>query len=136
MSVYATQCPIAKRGNALVPRFPVDGRGQPREDAAEYWNTWMGLHTLGRCPDDALELRRKYGHLIWVLEPNAAPWTPGVYDLMRDKLKDYNGETDHLLLLGNPILMSMMSVIASEFTDQLQFLQWSNGGYLPLKVEL
>lgn len=104
---------MMKQGHELVPKF-----------------------RLGPTDLMGSELRRKYGDLIWVLEPNAAPWTPGVYDTMRDRLAEYNGERDHLLLLGNPILMSMMAVIASEVTDQLQFLQWSNGGYLPLQVVL
>jgi hypothetical protein len=136
MKVYATQCPFAKRGNLLVPRFPLNARGYLREDAVEYWNTWQGLQTLGCIPNDALDLRRKYGQLIWVLEPNVAPWTPGVMDLLREGLREYNGDTDHLLLLGNPVLMSMMTLYAGEHNNTVRFLQWSNGSYMSLQVEL
>jgi hypothetical protein len=113
MKVYATQCPFTKVGNQLVPKFK-----------------------LG--PQDIMgaALRQKYGDLIWVLEPNAAPWTPGVFDTMKSRLKDYDGSEDHLLLLGNPVLMSMMAVYAADVSDKVRFLQWSNGDYLPLEVEL
>lgn len=113
MKVFATQCPLMKQGNELVPKF----RLGPED--------WMGV-----------ELRRRYGQLIWVLEPNVAPWTPGVMDLLREGLREYNGDTDHLLLLGNPVLMSMMTLYAGEHNNRVRFLQWSNGSYMPLQVEL
>ena len=132
MSVYATQCPFTKRGSEMVPRYPIDRSGQPRKDAADFWLTWRGQGTVV----DALALRQRYGNLIWTASPTAAPWSPGIYDSMRELLQAYDGERDYLLLIGNPILMSMMSVLAGEYTDQLQFLQWSNGDYIPIKVQL
>jgi hypothetical protein len=113
MSVYATQCPLRKQGNTLVPKFDLS----PTSHA-------------GR------ELRQNYGELIWVLQPNAAPWSPGIFDLMRTGLKGFKGDRDYLLCLGNPVLMSMMSVLAAELSDELRFLQWSNGEYMPLTVQL
>lgn len=113
MKVFATQCPLMKQGNDLVPKF-----------------------RLGPTDDMGIQLRRNYGELIWVLGPTAAPWTPGVFDSMRSAMLGYDGKRDHLLLLGNPVLMSMMSVLAAEHSDELQFLQWSNGQYLSLKVQL
>jgi hypothetical protein len=112
MSVYATQCPMTKRGNVLVPKFDL-GIDDP----------------MGR------ELRHNYGELVWVLEPNWAPWSPGVFDKMKERMKDFK-ESDYLLLLGNPVLMSMMAVFAGDQVEMLRFLQWSNGGYVPITVEL
>ncbi len=117
MTVYATQCPMTRisAGNGsftLVPKF-----------------------RLG--PDDpmGIALRERYGELVWLLEPNNAPWTPGVMDRLRLGLEDYK-QGDHLLLLGNPILMSMMAVFAGDHSDRLSFLQWSNGDYVPFTVDL
>lgn len=112
MTVYATQCPLMRVGQSLVPKFKLG-----LEDPA------------GR------ELRASYGPLIWVLEPNAAPWTPGVMDKLREGLSGMK-EQDHLLLLGNPVLMSMMAVIAGDKYEVLNFLQWSNGGYRAVSMQL
>lgn len=113
MSVFATQCPMIKKGNQLVPKFE-----------------------LGPTSLAGAELRQNYGELIWLLEPNAAPWSPGIFDRMREGLKSFKGDRDYLLCLGNPVLLSMMSVLAAEFADELRFLQWSNGEYMPLTVQL
>jgi hypothetical protein len=111
-NVYATQCPMRKLGNELVPKFDLSP-----------------LSLAGS------ELRRDYGNLIWLLEPSAAPWSRGVFEKLRDGLKSYT-EHDYLLCLGNPVLMSMMAVFAGEHSNTIRFLQWSNGQYMPLTVQL
>lgn len=117
MSVYATQCPLVKRGNQLVPKFDLSPDTR-----------------IGR------ELRDRYGELIWVLEPNAAPWGRGVMETLRQSMAGFNVERDYLLCLGNPVLMAMMAVYAARdwpaSDSQLRFLQWSNGQYLPITVPL
>jgi hypothetical protein len=113
MSVFATQCPLMKRDNRLVPKFDLSPTSRAGRD-----------------------LRADYGELVWLLEPNAAPWSPGVFDQMRVGLAAFKPDKDYLLCLGNPVLMSMMSVLAAEFADELRFLQWSNGEYIALTVQL
>jgi hypothetical protein len=110
-NVYAPQCPMTKKGNQLVPKFDLS----PTSHAG-------------------FSLRRDYGNLIWLLEPNAAPWSRGVFEKMRDGLKNFDGEKDYLLCTGNPVLMSMMAVFAGEYNTTLRFLQWGNGEYTPITV--
>lgn len=88
-------------------------------------------------PDDPMgrALRERYGELVWVCDPNDAPWKPGVIDKMRHVMDDYE-EGDWLLLLGNPILMSMMALYAGDHVTHLHFLQWSNGDYKPVTLEI
>jgi hypothetical protein len=88
-------------------------------------------------PEDPLgiDLRQKYGELRWLLKPNDSPWKPGVMETLKAGLDDYK-DGDWLLQLGNPVLMSMMAVFAGDRSERLRFLQWSNGGYVPITVEL
>ena len=112
-NVFATQCPLHKKGNQLLPKFDLSSTSQ-----------------VGRS------LRRDYGNLIWLLEPTAAPWSRGVFEKMRAGLVNFDGDRDFLLCIGNPVLMSMMAVFAGEYSNSLKFLQWSNGEYMPLIVTL
>lgn len=117
MTVYATQCPMIR-----IPGQNGSFQLEPK-------------FKLGPDDPQGRALREQYGELVWLLEPNNAPWTPGVMDRLRLGLENYTKE-DHLLLLGNPILMSMMAVFAGEVCDTLRFLQWSNGGYVSFGVDL
>jgi hypothetical protein len=90
---------------------------------------------LGEMDPMGRALRERYGAITWLLDPNNAPWTPGVMDRLRLGLRDFCAK-DHLLQLGNPILMSMMAVFAADHTDTLNFLQWSNGDYVSLQVQV
>ena len=47
-------------------------------------------------------------------------------------------ETDHLLLVGNPIFIGLMTTIASEYCDRINFLQWSgkDGKYVAVSCDL
>lgn len=129
MSVYATQMHLTRTKDGLRPKFA----------------TLLPEHPVHQ------ELVRKYGPLIWLLGSDDGPWTPGVMDKLRNGLKDFDGSKDYLLCLGNPVLMSMMSVLAADYADQLRFLQWrqfyrdedgarqryeSEGEYQPLTFEL
>lgn len=114
--IYATQMPHVMGTRGLEPKHP------------ELADPTSMLR---------VSMDRQFGSLIWVLSPSAAPWTPGVMDTLREGLKSYSKD-DYLLCLGNPILLSMMTVFAAENADtHLRFLQWSKyDGYKPLTVEL
>jgi hypothetical protein len=115
MTVFATQMPYRKEGNALVPRFENLVEGHPVYE----------------------KLVSTYGPLKFVLGPTDAPWTRGVFDLIEIAMRTYDGDGgDHLLCLGNPILLAQMAVSAAEHSDTLRYLQWSNGEYLPVNVRL
>lgn len=88
-------------------------------------------------PEDPLGrlVRERYGDLVWVCQPNDSPWKPGVIDRMRQTMDDYE-EGDWLLLLGNPVLMAMMVLYAGDHVTHLQFLQWSNGEYKEVVIEI
>lgn len=112
--VYATQLPygLNRETGELEPKVKL-GPGDP----------------LGRA------VRERYGDIVWVCQPNDAPWKAGVIDTMRRVMEDYQ-EGDWLLLLGNPVLMSMMALYAGDHVTHLRFLQWSNGDYKPIVVEI
>lgn len=87
--------------------------------------------------DDPLgrAVRERYGEIVWVCQPNDSPWKAGVIERMRSIMENFE-EGDWLLLLGNPILMSMMALYAGDHVTHLKFLQWSNGDYKPVTIEI
>lgn len=81
----------------------------------------------------------EYGTLVFLLGPNAKPFTsePVVADL-RVGLSDYTDD-DHLLLVGSPVLMGWACAIAADMNDGIvSILQWSGREqrYIPVKADL
>ena len=67
-----------------------------------------------------------FGSLEFLLSPTAAPFNvdPIVAEL-KDKLADF-GPEDHLLLVGNPVLIGLACTIAAEANlGSVALLQWS-----------
>jgi len=81
----------------------------------------------------------KYGELVYLLTPTAAPFNSGpVINELRDKLAFF-GDDDCLLLIGNPVLIGCAVAIASEVNNgRVRMLQWSGTDrrYVPVQVEL
>lgn len=67
----------------------------------------------------------EYGELRYLLTPTAAPWNPeGVMPELWAALGDF-GDEDHLLLVGNPILIGWATAVAADFNDgRVNLLQW------------
>lgn len=69
---------------------------------------------------------KQFGELVILLSPQANPFTP---DLIKQelfqKLQTFHGQ-DYLLLVGNPILMTMAGIVVSKvYQGPINFLQWS-----------
>jgi len=68
----------------------------------------------------------KWGEIVYLLSPSAHPFNPElVLGDLHSKLQDF-GDSDHLLLIGNPGLIGMATAIAAHYNDgSVKFLQWS-----------
>jgi hypothetical protein len=81
----------------------------------------------------------RFGEIVWLLPPSAAPWGTTVVAELRDKLVDYDGDRDFLVLIGNPCLIGMtVALAAAAGGGKLQFLQWSGKGgshYVPIRQQ-
>lgn len=79
----------------------------------------------------------EYGTVDYLLSPTASPFRPeALLGELHDKLKDF-GPEDHLLLIGNPVLIGMAVAIAADYTDgEVKVLQWSGKArkYLPVAI--
>ena len=77
-------------------------------------------------PKFDLSAAEKFGELVFLLSPTAAPFRPDhIIEELKEKLNDYTPE-DSLLLVGNPILIGFTVAIAADATDgDVSLLQWS-----------
>lgn len=102
MTVYITQLPVVKDRwtGDMVPKFPA-------------------LEEGGRLRE---ELTRRYGRVEVMLQRGAQPNEESSATIKK-KLSSFT-ESDHLLLLGSPVLMSVAAVYAADRTDTLRLLQW------------
>lgn len=68
----------------------------------------------------------EHGEIRYLLSPTAAPFnSDGVVKELRETLADFSDD-DHLLLVGNPILIGWSTAIAADFNDgSVSLLQWS-----------
>src|SRR5262245_14292249 len=108
--VVQNQHALDRESGQLRPKFDF-------KDALEYL---PGARTV--------EQARREGRLLELLHPSDSPWKADVVQRLRAGLKDYQ-VCDHLLLVGNPILMSMASTIAFEYSTLVRFLQWSSNAH-------
>ncbi len=77
-----------------------------------------------------VEKATSFGDIEYVLSPNDHPYNPTmILGKIHDKLKDFCDE-DHLLLIGSPGLIAMITAIAAHYNEgRVKFLQW-NGRHL------
>lgn len=68
----------------------------------------------------------RYGKIEFLLSPSASPFSPDlVIGDLHFKLKDFS-DADHLLLVGNPVLIGLSVAIAAHYNSgRIRFLQWS-----------
>ena len=78
----------------------------------------------------------EFGELVYLLSPTAAPFRPEpVIQELREKLKDYR-EGDHLLLVGNPVLIGFAVTVAADANGgRVSLLQWSGKDQRYIAVE-
>ncbi len=109
MTVYVVQkqMKLDERTGDLVPRFPT------------------------------IDLAKTYGELRYLLSPSASPFRPEpIIEELKNKLTDFSDD-DHLLLIGNPILIGLAVSIAADYNSgSLKVLQWngSRRGYILVEL--
>jgi hypothetical protein len=69
---------------------------------------------------------KEYGELRYLLTPTASPFNPeSIIPELHEGLQDF-GDGDHLLLVGNPILIGWATAIAADYNEgRVSVLQWS-----------
>lgn len=82
-----------------------------------------------------------YGELVFVLGPTENPFADAQATLMRISnrfLEERFGDEDWVLLVGNPVLIGLMSVVAAQYSDRLRVLQWKRSArcYEPVEVQV
>ena len=68
----------------------------------------------------------EYGTFVHLLGSNASPFKPeNIIPELREKLADITND-DHILLIGNPVLIGWTVAIAADMNDgDVNLLQWS-----------
>ena len=68
----------------------------------------------------------EHGELRYLLTPTASPFNPdNIIHELHDGLRDFS-DGDHLLLVGNPILIGWATAIAADYNEgRVSVLQWS-----------
>ena len=95
-------------------------------------------HTGEMVPRFDLTSAEQYGMFDFLLAPDAKPFnTEEVIRELHQKLQSFCAE-DYLLLLGNPILIGLSSVIAAQYSNSITFLQWSarDSEYIPVVAKI
>ena len=81
----------------------------------------------------------RWGNIEFILSPSAHPFNPDtVLGVMHEKLSGYSDD-DHLLLIGNPALIGMVTAIAAHYNGgTVKFLQWSgrHGEYTEIVAKI
>lgn len=96
-------------------------------------------HQTGEMvPRFDLTSAEQYGVFDFLLPPDAKPFnTEEVIRELRQKLQNFCA-WDYLLLLGNPILIGLSAIIASQYSNSVTFLQWSarDSEYIPVVAKI
>lgn len=82
----------------------------------------------------------EHGELVYLLGPNASPFSPHtVLPELTRKLDDYT-DKDFLLLIGNPCLIGYAVALAADASPSgtVSLLQWSGKDrrYIPVRAQL
>lgn len=115
MTVYVTQDFLTrdKQTGSLVSRFDLSV------------GSWLGD-----------KVRAEFGEVVFLLEPNCKPDNPHAFEMLQHGLKDYDNAIDHLILIGNPVLMALTAVAAGDMGERLNILQWGTGYYRQIVVDI
>lgn len=78
----------------------------------------------------------EFGRVEVLLSDHAKPWDRGVIRELERKLLKFS-DGDWLILTGNPCLMGAAACFAADRTGgRLRLLQWGNGRYQPVSIDL
>ena len=96
-------------------------------------------HGKGKLvPRFDLSSAEQYGEISFLLSPSASPFNPdSVLTEMSERLQGFTSD-DHLLLVGNPVLIGLASALAADIAGTVQFLQWhgKDQKYITVKAEV
>lgn len=101
-----------------------------------------GRDDSGRVvPSMDLTPAETFGDLIFVLREQENPFSDpqGTLDRIVECLRDNEFcEHDWVLLVGNPVLIGLMSIAAIGLSDKFRVLQWKRaaGVYAPVEVQV
>lgn len=65
----------------------------------------------------------RYGELVFVLQTGETP-NLGTLDKIRQRMHGIN-EDDYLLLMGSPVAMGLVAIVASEYCAKINILYWN-----------
>lgn len=93
---------------------------------------------LGRLvPKLDLTPALEYGELHYLLRPSQSPFRiASVLQRLERKLSSYDPEQDHLLLLGNPVLMCSALLVAFAVGGRARVLQWDRRSEKYASIEI
>ena len=81
----------------------------------------------------------RHGEIEYCLSPNEHPFNlESVLGALHESLSGFS-DTDHLILVGNPILLGSASAIAAHYNEgRVKFLQWSakQNDYIVIKAQI
>lgn len=81
----------------------------------------------------------EHGEVVELLSPTAKPFNPDpIITELYTKLENF-GDGDHIICIGNPILLSMSVAIAADINDgRVSLLQWHGRQerYIPVEMDL
>lgn len=81
----------------------------------------------------------EFGAFSYLLTPTASPFNPSnIIPELREALQDFSDD-DHLLLVGNPVLIGWATAIAADYNDgRVSVLQWSGKDhrYIPVSAQV
>jgi len=99
---------------------------------------WRNPRTKIYEPKYDLSSCEEYGKVSFILDPNTRTEDPdSVVRACADRMETFC-EDDFVLLIGNPVLIALVAIEASEHADVLTFLQWDGRkqSYTPITADL
>lgn len=95
-------------------------------------------------PSMDLSPANEWGEVVFLLRDNENPFNNvqstvlEIERVMDDRGYDPEGRGDWILLVGNPILIGLVSAVAAGFNVRLRLLQWSRAdrAYRPVEAQL
>lgn len=92
-------------------------------------------------PNKNLQPATRFGELVTLLPYKQIITNSKSYiDTVRKRLVDFdfNGDTDFVLLIGDPVAIAIVSAVISESWESFKILKWDKqrSEYIPLTIEL